>query len=345
MNHKPRIVINGRALPRRITGVERYACEVVGRLPERIKIIRTRHTRGLAGHFWEQFILPLQVSSQAVLWSPANSGPVAVSRQIVTIHDLSPLEHPEWFHPGFAKLYQWLLPAIIQRARLLCVPSSYTRSRLLKTRLSISEKVIVIPNGVNHNQFYPRPAAEINSLRMRYGLPESYLLAVGTQQPRKNLNNLLTAWRLVHPQHPGWSLVIAGGKGPQFKPSDLQTVSPGVRMLGYVPDAELPILYSGARAYLSASLEEGFGLTVLEAMACGTPVLAASSGALPEVLGNTGLYFDPLSPQEIANRIESLLDNPAVFMDLALRALERSREMPWERTAQSTLELLESVDG
>jgi glycosyltransferase involved in cell wall biosynthesis len=342
MNDKTKIVINGRALHRRITGVERYAREVVCRFQERVQIIRPRHPSGLAGHFWEQFILPLQLSSNTVLWSPANSGPIAVSRQIVTIHDLSPLEHPEWFHPSFASLYRWLLPAIIRRARAICVPSSFTRSHLLRANPSISKKVSIIPNGVDHSHFYPRSPAEIAGLRRRYSLPEAYLLAVGTHQPRKNVNNLLAAWRLVYPKHPEWSLAIAGGAGPQFKPPPALPVPPGVRMLGYVSDEELPILYSGARAYLSASLEEGFGLTVLEAMACGTPVLAASSGALPEVLGNTGLYFDPLSPTEIGDRMETLMDNPAAFSDLALRAFERSKEMPWEKTAQSILNLLES---
>ena len=251
--------MNGRAMARRVTGVERYTLEVARCFEGRLRVIRPPITiQGLAGHLWEQLILPLQVSGAAVLWSPANSGPVWVDRQVVTIHDLSPIENPQWFRPSFARLYRLLIPRLVARAKTVIVPSSYTKRRLLKNYSHAAGKVFVVPEGVNHIHFYPRRRAEIAGLRKRRSLPETFILAVGSLQPRKNLAGLLAAWEDVRTKRPDLALVIAGGLGYQFKTLLLNANIPGVHFLGYVPEEDLPVLYSAALSYVCASFEEGF---------------------------------------------------------------------------------------
>jgi glycosyltransferase involved in cell wall biosynthesis len=341
---KQEIVMNGRAMRRRVTGVERYALEVARRLAGRLRVILPSIAfQGLVGHLWEQLILPLHVSGTAVLWSPANSGPVRVERQVVTIHDLSPIDHPEWFRPSFARLYRLLLPRLVECARAVIVPSNFTERRLLESYPNAAGKVFVVPQGVNQDHFYPRPHAETKRLRRQRSLPEKFFLAVGSLQPRKNLAGLLATWESVRAERPDLALIIAGGFGSPFKPPILNTHVPGVRLLGYVPEDELPVLYSAALGYICASFEEGFGLTVLEAMACGTPVIAARSGALPELLGTTGLLFDPQASNELAASIEKLVGDPGLQSELATGALVRARSFPWEKTANRIGELLHAT--
>jgi glycosyltransferase involved in cell wall biosynthesis len=338
---KQEIVVNGRAMARRMTGVERYTLEVARCLGSRLRVIRpSRAIQGPAGHLWEQLILPLHITRAAVLWSPANSGPVRVRRQVVSIHDLSPIEHPEWFRPSFARLYRLLLPRLVARTRAVIVPSNYTKRRLLDCFPNAAYKIFVVPEGVDQAHFYPRERAEVEGLRRRRNLPEEYVLAVGSLQPRKNLPGLLAAWESVQAKRPSLALVIAGAHGPQFRTPPLTASTPGVRFLGYVPEKELPALYSGAMSYVCASFEEGFGLTVLEAMACGAPVVASRFGALPELVDQAGLLIDPRSRRELAARLERLTSDAELRAELTVRARERAQSFTWEKTARRIGELL-----
>jgi glycosyltransferase involved in cell wall biosynthesis len=337
-------VINGRALGRRVTGVERYTAEVVHRLGDRVRVIQPGSAaQGPAGHLWEQLFLPLQLSRGEILWSPANSGPLQVEQQVVTIHDLGPLEHPEWFRPAFARFYRMLLPRLVARARAVIVPSRYTKTRLLEIFGCGEDKITIIPEGVDRAHFYPRQRVEIERLRVRWGLPENFILAVGSLQPRKNISGLLAAWKLVESNSPSLGLILVGTYGDQFTSQPAFKNRRAVRFLGYVPDEDLPGLYSAANGYVCASFEEGFGLTVLEAMACGTPVIASRSGGLPDLLDQSGLLFDPYSPDELAVSIERLVDEPGLQAELASRGYERAKGFTWRNTAEMVWELLDAV--
>jgi glycosyltransferase involved in cell wall biosynthesis len=299
---KQEIVVNGRAMARRMTGVERYTLEVARCLGSRLRVIRpSRAIQGPAGHLWEQLILPLHITRAAVLWSPANSGPVRVRRQVVSIHDLSPIEHPEWFRPSFARLYRLLLPRLVARTRAVIVPSNYTKRRLLDCFPNAAYKIFVVPEGVDQAHFYPRERAEVEGLRRRRNLPEEYVLAVGSLQPRKNLPGLLAAWESVQAKRPSLALVIAGAHGPQFRTPPL---------------------------------------TVLEAMACGAPVVASRFGALPELVDQAGLLIDPRSRRELAARLERLTSDAELRAELTVRARERAQSFTWEKTARRIGELL-----
>lgn len=334
------IAINGRALGRRITGVERYALEITRRLGGEVRVLRPPgRLQGPLGHLWEQLVLPLRAGRGSVLWSPANSGPLAHPRHVVSVHDLGPLEHPEWYHPVFAALYRALLPRLLASAGRVAVSSRAARQALLGRFPWLAARTAVVPAGVDRQVFYPRGREEIESTRRALGLPERYLLSVGSQQPRKNLSRLLAAWELVAPAMPGYVLALAGAPGIQFRRELPGPLPPRARRLGYVPDRLLPALYSGAAAFVLPSLDEGFGLPLLEALACGAPAAVSACGALPELAGGAARLFDPLSPQAIAG---ALLDVAGQGSDRKA-GLERAAQFPWERSAARVRALLEEL--
>jgi hypothetical protein len=155
------IIVNGRSLYRQATGVERYAAEILRCLGDHVSIARpTPNFQGLKGHAWEQCVLPGQVKRKGPLWSPANTGPLAISNQVLTVHDLSTLEHTEWFKRTFAAWYQVFLPILIRRIRRVITPSQYVR-RKINSRFHLREdQVVAIHPAVNLSQFFPQAPLE-----------------------------------------------------------------------------------------------------------------------------------------------------------------------------------------
>jgi glycosyltransferase involved in cell wall biosynthesis len=340
------VMVNGRSLLRRLTGVERFTVQVVRQLKGRVRVMQPPPAlAGPLGHVWEQIYLPLAMRPGAVLWSPANTGPLAVSRQVITIHDLSPLDHPEWFHPAFARLYHTLLPSLVAHSLAVVVPSRFTRERLLAYPWARQAAIFVIPAGVERAFFYPRSPGEVDAVRLRYGLRGEYFLAVGSLQPRKNLSTLLAAWKILAASRSRLSLAVVGAADQRFRSPALEPALDGVRFLGYVPDRDLPALYSGAQALVCPSFYEGFGLPLLEAMACGTPVAASNCGALPELAEGCSLLFDPGKPQAIVDCLAALAGDPRLRREFAFSGLERSRSYDWGRTAQSIMDVMERTCG
>ncbi len=338
------VFVNARYEGRPTTGVERYAGEVVARLGAKVTLLRpARARRGAAGHAWEQLVLPRRLPADGLLWSPANSGPLRVASQVVTIHDASPLDHPEWFAPLYARWYGWLIPRLAQRVRRVITGSQFARNRLLAHCRIPPSRLTVIPPGVDRSRFAPQPATAVAAIRQSYDLPPIYLLFVGSLEPRKNLARLLEAWQRTSAELPDAALVLAGAPGRVFKGAGLPGVAPGVRRLGRVPETHLPALYSGATAFVIASLYEGFGLTALEAMACGTPVLASTAGALPEVVGDAALLFDPLDTSAIAASLSRALKDADLRRRAAPASLAQAATFSWDRTAQDIWTSLRSV--
>jgi glycosyltransferase involved in cell wall biosynthesis len=337
-------LVNSKILHGHITGVQRYLLEIMANISGQIEKVQPRRSfSGLRGHIWEQFILPFRINKN-LLWSPSNTGPLAVTRQVLTIHDVVPLDHPEWLNWKFAAWYRFLLPRLVLRARRVIAISEFTKERLLATTKISPEKIIVIPNGVDV-RFHPRPEAEVTAAINALEVPaRRYLLTVGSLEPRKNLRRLLAAWRQAHASLPEdvW-LVVAGGKGKVMVFGDTtgaEELPPRVYLTGHVPDHMLPALYAGAAAFAYVSEYEGFGLPPLEAMASGVPVLVSNTTAFPEVVSDAGLYTNPLDVDEIARGLIRLLTDPALATDLMERGLRRAKQFSWERTAALTLKVL-----
>jgi alpha-1,3-rhamnosyl/mannosyltransferase len=198
------------------------------------------------------------------------------------------------------------------------------------------------------SRFRPRPAAEVAANRARYGLPERYVLYVGSNKPHKNLPALVQAWEHVRGREPGGALVIAGHvdrKHPELRRLlAARGLGDSVRLLPNVADADLPALYSGATVFAFPSRYEGFGLPPLEAMACGAPVLCARTSSLPEVVGDAALTYDPDSPGELAAELGRLVADPELRRDLSRRGQRRARDYSWRRTALGTLRVYEGLE-
>jgi len=336
------IVINGRFLTRRITGVERYAGEILRCLEPSVRVVKPIHaTSGLAGQLWEQFRLPGLLKPGEVLWSPANTGPLWVGNQVLTLHDLSAIEHPEWYTPAFSAWYRFLLPRLARRVRRVITVSEFSRCRILSYLRLPEEKVVCIPAGVDRRHFHPVSALEKERVRERYRLGEDYLLVVATLDPRKNLERLLLAWQQVGPRLRRIQLVITGGAVPVFRSPRPDFSADRVRWLGYVDDHDLPALYGGALAFILPSLQEGFGLSVLEAMACETPVIVANTGALPELVGEAGCYFDPLNLEEMKASIEQAATDKALRQELRSLGTQQADLYSWEKSARAVWKVLQ----
>ncbi|HEX6713812.1 MAG TPA: glycosyltransferase family 1 protein, partial [Thermoleophilaceae bacterium] len=286
------IVINARAAARpQITGVERWAREMARRLPElepeRYLVMRPPPLLSKRpGQAWEQLLLPAAAARHRAraIYNPANLAPLAWPANVVQIHDAVALRHPEWYSPGYVRWQRAMLPRVARRAELVITVSEFSRAELTEFLGVPGERIRVVPGGVDQRF---SAAIDFEPICARLGLTKPYVLAVGDRGPRKNLDALRPAVGLLRKE--GIELVVAGGgRGHQ-----LGDELPGARDLGYVADEDLPALYAGARAFALPSLHEGFGLTVLEAMAAGVPVVASRRAALPEVVTGAGVLVDP----------------------------------------------------
>lgn len=334
------ITANTRILAFPLTGVQRYLLELLPRLREEgpVATLQPRHARaGAAGHAWEQLVLPRKLQG-SLLWSPSNVGPLRYARQVVTIHDAVPLDHPEWLNPRFAAWYRFLLPRLMQRVRRVIAISAFTRDRLQRLTGLPDSKFVVVPHGLSE-RFQPQAPEAISAARAALGLPgPRYVLSLGSLEPRKNLGRLLEAWRQAQARVPDdiW-LVVAGGRGERRVFAQLQ-LSPPARtyFAGPVPDSQLPALYSGALAFAYPSLYEGFGWPPLEAMGCGTATVTSAVTAMPEVVGDAAITIDPLDVAAIADALTQLCNNETLRAELARQGRVRAAQFSWDRAARAT---------
>jgi glycosyltransferase involved in cell wall biosynthesis len=276
-----------------------------------------------AGQGWEQAVLPARARGARALLSPANLAPLALGRRnVVVIHDAAALRHPEWYGRAYVAWQRALLPRLARSAGRVITVSEFSKGEVVEVLGAPPERVVVVPNGVGE-RFGPDAGAD--ATRAALGLAKPYVLAVGTRIARKNLAALSTAAGALAQR--GVELVTAGSARAYMRDEG----DTAVRALGYVPEQHLPGLYAGASALVMPSLYEGFGLPCLEAMASGTPVVAADRAALPEVCGGAALLFDPDDPDAVTDALRRALDDPE---PLVARGRERARGFSWERTAR-----------
>lgn len=275
--------------------------------------------------------------------------PRAPCPTVVTIHDVSFLRHPEWFPARAVRVMRRLIPWSARWATRIITGSEHAADEISGLCGVAREKVVVMPYAAGAD-FTPGDRHRAREhVAAAYGLTDRYVLAVGLIQPRKNLPRLLEAFVAVTRRHNDVVLAVAGRDGPEAQAVRQLVAGLGlvgrVRFLGSVPEADLPELYRAATMLVYPSLYEGFGLPALEAMACGTPVVASCTTSLPEVVGEAGLLVDPLSVGEIAQAMERVLSDADLAARLSAAGLARAQRFSWRRCAEQHLALFADLVG
>lgn len=333
------IVLNHRAATRpTITGVERWAAEVNPRLkaidPARYVIARPRTARRARAQAWEQIALPARAARlrARLIFSPANLAPLAWPGNVLVMHDAAVLREPAAYSRAYRLWHRYAGLASARRAIAVITVSEFSRRELISLAGLAPERLEVIGGGVSPAF---TPEADHERTAHRYGLNEPYVLTIATADRRKNLPALaVTAQRL---RAEGIELVRAGDTRSYFA---AEAAAAGIRSVGYVDDADLPGLYSGARVFVLPSRYEGFGLTCLEAMACGVPVVAADRAALPETCGDAATLVDPDDGEAVADAVLAAASDEILRGQRREAGLSRATSFTWERAASAVHALL-----
>ena len=366
-----RMGLNGLLIHDYPTGLSRYSYELIRRILTQLKgsTIAYSTSPELIGEFpestsssvpafhypanfrsnsirlsWEQIGLRYACFKDNVdlLYSPIAEGILFPQLpQIITVHDLLPFHYPSLL-PRWVPYYEYFLPAVIKGSTAVVCVSEFTRQEVLERYPSITEeKLKVIHGGVDLERFYPRSQGIISE---RYDIKE-FLLCVGEVRPYKNLENVFQALELC-PDGP--QLAISGKIFGEHK-TKLENLARSLNIenrivwLGYVPDDLLPNLYSEATAFIFPSLYEGFGLPIIEAMACGCPVISSNRASLPEIGGEAALFFDPLEISDMAESIKKVCEDTEFRQSLARRGPEHAKNFKWESSVNKHMDLFEAI--
>jgi len=269
---------------------------------------------------------------------------------VVTIHDLKYLSHPHFFpRYGLIKRFTlWLMMMFsVHRAKRVIAVSDFTRTDIIRKLHVNPDKVVLIPEGVDDLYSVLHPDMDVELSCLKYDLKDKFILFVGERRPHKNIVGLIKAYKtFAESSSDNHHLVLTGKKYSDYdEPEQLVRsldLMDKVHFL-YIEDQDLPKIYQAADAFISLSHYEGFGLPVLEAMASGTPVVAANRTSLPEVLGNAGILVDPDRPNEVANALSRVIAEGKLRDEKITAGLERSRNYTWAKCAQKTLAVYEDV--
>ena len=298
--------------------------------------------RGLFGNstrlLWYQTQLNWQLKQQNIdlFYSPVAEGILFPNvPQIVTVHDLIPLQYPEC-NPKWKYYYDYILPIILKNSQVVICASEYTKQDVIKYYQLPEDKLHVVYAGFNPNLFKPDFNRHILT---KYSL-KKYLLYVGDMRFYKNIERCLVAFERLN--LPDYQLVITGRKDSFFYPKIYQQIQKlaakdRILFLDYVPVKDLACLYSMAEALIFASLYEGFGLPVLEAMACGCPVITSQVTSIPEVGGNSVYYVNPYDVDSITQGISRILTDRNLRADLSRKGLARAKLFSWSKMAEEVL--------
>ncbi len=317
---------------------------------------------------WTILRLPLRLLSERpkldIFFSPGHYAPLICPVPLVTmILDTAYFDFPEYFKKqDLAQLKSWTKRSV-NRANHVIAISQHTKNDILKHYNKFDQQVTVAHMGIDHQHyFFPQPDEEINRVKAKYQIPGDYILYLGTLQPRKNLPNLIAAFKQAMEKRQGekpndesisfenLKLVIAGKKGWLYdeifaKVKELQ-MEDQVIFTDYVPDEDLPALMAGARCLALVALYEGFGIPVIEALAVGTPAVVSKVSSLPEILGHSGYTCDPHNVDDIADKLGKMLDlNSEEYYQLADKGIQHAALFTWEKTAHTVLKTLEHVAG
>ena len=330
------VVLYNPALPN-----SRYDLAALARYPN-IELVRLDvPTFSLA----EQLHLPSLIShlSCDVFHSPYYVKPYRLPvLSILTLYDVIPTRYPAYYPRRTRLFIRWLQRLALRTAAHGIAISETTKSDFIHYYGLAPQHITAIPLAAD-DHFRPAEPAAIAAVRGRYSLPPHYILYLGSNKPHKNLEALIDAFSRIPHRASRFTLVIAGAWDPRYpeprQRAEISGLESVIRFLGPVSESDLPALYSGATAFVFPSLYEGFGLPVLEAMACGAPVACSNTSSLPEIVGDAALTFDPTNVEAMAAALDRLLSDSELRAELRQRGLERAQRFSWAETARRTLEV------
>lgn len=268
---------------------------------------------------------------------------VRINRSVVVIHDLAYLEVPE----TVIQRHRWYLsravPAAIKRATHVIAVSEHTKKQLVETYGTNPHKISVVTNAVDHNLFKPMPAPATEAVRTKYGITKPYILYLGTLEPRKNIVGVVKAYESLPAElKDQYQLVLAGGRGwldEEIKEVISLIPQHSVVATGYIPAEDKPALYAGATCFVYPSLYEGWGMQLLEAMACGVPVISANNSSLPEAGGDAAEYVPTGDQNALNSALSDLLHDPKKRHKMALQGIAFAATYTWESSARKLIEV------
>ncbi len=273
--------------------------------------------------------------------SSINLLPNSKCKRVSTIHDVIVFKHPEFFTKKHMVIAQKMITNVTRKADHIIADSQSTKKDLLEVFPKLKEDDISVIYLAASDKFQKAPTNQIEDFKIKYHLPERYFLSLATHEPRKNLRNLITAFRKLkrNSAFEDIGLVLVGGKGWLDSGVD-ETIESykkdRIIPLGFIEDNHLSNLYSGAIAFAYPSLYEGFGLPVLEAMSCGRPIITSHISSIPEIAGKSAIYVDPYSIESIRNALQNIAENSDLREKLSKEAIQKRNEFAWEKTAKQT---------
>ncbi len=258
---------------------------------------------------------------------------------VLTAHDMAIYKHPEWFPSGQSMSVRVIVPRSMRRAHSIIAVSTSTARDVAELFDIEPSRLEVVHEGVAR-RYRPLAIDAVEAARARFRLPRRFVLFVSTIEPRKNLTTLLEAWSRMRDRLP---LVVAGSWGWHYEGirERIEELGPDLILLGALPPADMPPLYNLATCLAHPAWYEGFGLTPLEAMACGTPVVASSASSVPEVVGDAGLLIDPADVEGWTDALESICEDAELHATPRRRGLLRAAEFSWDRAAYRTWRVMD----
>ncbi len=266
---------------------------------------------------------------------------------IITVHDLVAFFYPLTHSTKAVIVERLALPLAIKKARHIFTVSENTQKDIIKRFHCRKNKIQVVPCGLS--PFYTNPVSplELEKVGEKFLLPKNFILAVGTLEPRKNLNTLIKSFVIVKRKLPGFKLVIIGKQGWNYKSIEKNIqhlkLKDDILFLGYLEESDLQKVYKLATVFVFPSLYEGFGIPPLEAMACGCPVVSSNTSSMPEVIGDAGILIDPKNAFKLANALIDLIENDQVRNMFIERGRERIKKFNWEESAHTVLKTFKAI--
>ena len=338
-----KILIDARVLSHaQVTGVENHAINIIKSLQEKINITiaKPKYHNRYYTHFWEHFILPLRALKYDILFSPSNIAPIFLPKRIkliVTLHDLAFKDFPHLTSSLFRRYYSFVVPKVIKRADKVLTISNFSQKRIIKEYPFLIDKIATIYHGKNEIFYHDKGVKR-----------DSYLLYVGSLNDIKNFSSVIKAFEIL--DNAKYRLKMVMPIGANFiidsdKEELLERAKehPRIEIVDYLEQKSLVTLYQQAKLFVFPSYHESFGFPVLEAMACGTPVVCSREGALSEVGGDAVLYCDPYSVEDICDKIEQVLDDQRVQEQMIAKGLERAKGFSWEKSAKEHIRVFKEV--